>query len=346
MRTRVLAGAAAVAVVTTAVIVGPPMAGSDHDRTGSSYRITYASTEPAVGTRQTVVVEVDRPYRARSRVYDGDALVGGSIWTETGVYVEDADGRVSLVQPVLPGRAGPDVRLDVLLPAAVAVGSVEMRGSSQVGGIPCREYRSRAPLDAELPAPATPDEDTVSCVDASGRILREEWRVDGDVIRLREATGIEAEVALDDEELFGGTAPEVAGLPVLEVRAVSLPGDPVLAVAFPDRLFGLRRDLVVESRDVLPPSATPVPTRVSQRATYTDGARLVTVTQSRALTGPEPALPTGEPFSLPPLDRAVIAPSFDGFTLTGIVGTVRIEIRGPFGPDAFADLVIELAAGR
>jgi hypothetical protein len=150
-------------------------------------------------------------------------------------------------------------------------------------------------------------------------------------------------VDLTDDELFSGPPPQAAGLTLLEVRAVSLPGDPVLAVVFPESLFGMPRDLVVESRDVQPPGP-PIPTRVSQRATYTDGSRLATLTQSRALTGPEPALPDGDPFELAPFDRAVIAPSFDGFTVTGMVGNVRVEIRGPFTSDEFAAVTVELAS--
>lgn len=344
MRTRVLAAVAAVAVVAGGVAVGALRSRSDGEDVVSSYRITYAADEPGEEIRQTVVVEVDRPYRARTRVYDGGDLVGGNIWTESGVYVLDEDGRAALVQPVLPGRAGPDVRLDVLVPESVAADVIEELGPEEVAGIPCTEYRSNGPLDAELPKGPTDDDQTVSCVDGLGRVLREEWVLDGEVIRRREATAVDEGLALTDDELFGGPPPQATGMTLLEVRPVSLPGDPVLAVVFPDRLFGLRRDLVVESRDVQPPSTTPVPTRVSQRATYTDGSRLATLTQSRALTGPEPELPAGEPIVLAPFDRAVIAPSFDGFTVTGMIGAVRVEIRGPFARDEFAALVVDLAS--
>jgi hypothetical protein len=343
MRTRVLAAAAAVAIVAGGVTVGALRSRSGGEDVTSSYRITYSSEEPGARIQQTVIVEVDRPYRARSRVYAGDQLVGGSIWTESGVYVLDDDGTAALVQPVLPGRAGPDVRLEVLLPAAVTAGKVDELGPTEVAGIACTEYRSNGPLDAELPESATEDDRTVSCVDDLGRVLREEWRIDGVIVRRREAMEVVTGVDLTDDELFSGPPPQAAGLTLLEVRAVSLPGDPVLAVAFPDRLFGLRRDLVVEARDVQPPGPA-IPTRVSQRAIYTDGSRVVTLTQSRALTGPEPALPDGDPFELAPFDRAVIAPSFDGFTVTGMVGNVRVEIRGPFTSDEFAAVTVELAS--
>jgi hypothetical protein len=342
MRTRVLAAIAAVAVVAV-VVVGTLRARSNGEQTTSSYRITYSSEEATAETRQTVVVEVDRPYRARTRVYDGEMLVGGNIWTEAGVYVVGEDGTAAMVQPVLPGRAGPDVRLEVMLPAAIAAGSVEELGSAEVAGIACTQYRSQNPLDAALPAPATEDDRTVSCVDDLGRILREEWRVDGQLVRRREATEVVTGIDLTDDELFGGPPPGAPDLTLLEVRAVSLPGDPVLAVVFPETLFGMPRDLVVESRDVQPPGPA-IPTRVSQRATYTEGSQLVTLTQSRALTGREPALPDGEPIELAPFDRAVIAPSFDGFIVTGMVGNVRVEIRGPFTREKFAALTIEPAS--
>lgn len=343
MRTRTLALIAAAAVVAAGATFGilTSRSGGDHD-TSSSYRVTYESVEPSTGSVQTVVVEVDRPYRARSRVYAGDALIGGNIWTESGVYVVAADGRATMVQPALPGRPGPDVRLEVMVPEALMAGDVEEVGVGDVAGIPCVEYRSEGPLDVELPQPATREDSTVTCIDHLGRILREEWQIAGETIRRRTATEVAADVELTDLELFGGPPPGPPALTLLELRPVSLPGDPVLAVVFPDRLFGLPRDLVVESRDVQPPGPA-TPTRVSQRATYTDGSRLVVLTQSRALTGPEPGLPDGDRIELAPFDRVVVAPSFDGITVTGMVRGVRVEIRGPFGRDELSELTIELA---
>ena len=52
------------------------------------------------------VTEVDRPYRARTRVYAGAEVTGGFVWTESGLFTLKAEGP-QRSQDVPPGRPGP-----------------------------------------------------------------------------------------------------------------------------------------------------------------------------------------------------------------------------------------------
>jgi len=297
-----------------------------------SYRITYAVQEPVTGLSSTSLVEVDRPYRARTRNYaaDGTTLLGGSVWTEAATYLIDGTGAVAAVQALPPGRPGPDVRLDFMLREAVELGLVTTAGTDVVAGITCAVYGSHGPLDAMLPEPPTGDDHATACVDAAGRILREEWTVGGEVIRRREATTVDDGVALTDLELFGhdGPAPVPDALALTEVRPLAQAAATGLAVAFPPSVAGLPMDLLVEIRDLPVAGAAARSTRLTQRATYTDGVRLVILEQSRTLTGAAPPAARGDALVVEPLQGVVLGLGFGGIVVTGERGDVRVVIAG------------------
>ncbi|HEX9888572.1 MAG TPA: hypothetical protein VGA69_03785 [Nitriliruptorales bacterium] len=336
------AGVGVGVVVAAVVLAQRDMPGPQDPGDVAAYRIRYATEEPHTGRQSVQIVEVERPYRARSRVLDADGttLRSGNVWTQTAAYIVDAQGVVSAVQPIPPGRPGPDVRLDVSLPEALEQGVVRRAGTDVVAGLACTQFRTLGPLDATLPQPPADDEFTVSCVDAAGRVLRDTWTVAGQVIRRRVASAVDAGVSLTDDELFGaqGPPPVPTEVALVEVRLLPQLPQPPLALHLPDELAGLALDLIVEIRDLPVQQGIARGTRLTQRATYTDGVRLLVVEQSRTLTGQEPPPPHGAPFELPPLQGAVLTISFDGLVVTGTVGDIRVEIRGALTRSQMSDL--------
>lgn len=335
--------AAVGAILGMLALPGCDRGGPAPDAPDTSWRITYRTEATTIDVVTVEVVEVQRPYRARTvvREADGETLVTGTIWTESGLFLLDGTGLITQVQAIAPGRPGPDVRLDVTLPDALAQGELEPPTPSEVAGRACDEYVTRGPLDANLPEPPTVDESTRSCVDSQGRVLRDEWTLDGTVIRRRAATSVEVGVVLDDAALFGevDVAPVPDALILTDIRLLEVATETAtLAFAFPDTVDGLPRDLLVEIRDLPGPVGGAGSTLLTWRATYTDGSRLVIIEQSRTLAGPTPPLPPGAPFALAPLLDAVVAPSFDGLAVTGTVGDVRVEIRGPLPRATLATL--------
>lgn len=321
------------ASLMAALLLGTACDGAATGPDGSTH-LTWRVEEAGTGRVTTTVIEIDRPYRARLRTFEGDGATGrlldGTIWTEDGVHVITPDGTVQTAQRTAPGPPGIDLRLDVVVPFAVEQGLAVVDGTDELAGRPCTVVLTAAPLDAATPAPVTADEEVRSCVDEAGRLLADTWTIDGEVIRQRTAVGIEDGPPLTDDLLFGdGPVPAPTDLAGTRVLALEGPFDVPLALPIPAELLGLPLDRVAEVRDEPRTGEVVRPVRLVQRATYTDGERLLVLDQIRVVTGPAlPAPPAGLTVEVPPLVGARLAPDLAGLVLIGSLGDVRVELRG------------------
>ena len=318
--------------------------------TPTRYSVTYRVEDHNVQPPRisTSVVEVDRPYRARVRQFDGEdtdaPLLGGSIWTEAGVYTITRGGGVQPVQPVPPGRPGADVRLDVALPFALETERVLAGDEDEVAGRQCRVYRSAGPLDGVVFAPPLADEVATSCVDAVGLILHEEWRFDDVLAQRRIAQEVGDGVALTDDVLFGGDPPPIPqGIALARVTSIDAPATRDVAVRLPAELAGLPVDRAVRVLEADPTEDAFAPARRRVRTTYTDGAVLLVVDQIEVLTGPPAALPEGRAIRIDGLGEGVVAASFDGVVIAvRLDARTTLEVRGAVDPDRLLDALERL----
>jgi hypothetical protein len=308
--------AAALAVVVVVAAAVAVVLLRDDDKAAprrTSLSVTTEVTELGSGTPVThrEVVEVDRPYRARLRVFapDGSAA-GGFVWTETGLFTLKAEG-VQRSQDVAPGRPGPDSYLDVALPEAESQGLVRRDGTGSVLGRSCTWWLSRLPLDSvplELPAGG---EQVRSCVSAEGLVLSARWTSGGRVTVEREVVAVGSGPALTDQVLFGGAAP-TGGLRLTQVRALDAPADPPLALraVAPD---GWAFDRAVVTATVGRPDGPAVAD--SDRAVYVRDGRVAVLDEAQDLTGPPSPLVAGEQVDLGSLGPGRLAVGFDGVSL-------------------------------
>ena len=159
------------------------------------------------GLRGTFVVDVADPYVARVLTRTASGQATGSAWGASGLLVIAADGGARQVQQAPPGFTGGDTHLDVALPFAASLGWVRKGASTTVAGRPCTMWRSGPPLDSGSIEPATVDESTDSCVDASGRIVSDIWKRHGQTLRARRLISSGRGPALSADGLDQGRTP-------------------------------------------------------------------------------------------------------------------------------------------
>ena len=191
----------------------------------SSYRLVYSVTESGTGERSEERL-VQRPYWSRVVSERGGTVLTGTITNDAGrwLFLSEAEGWQ--LRDERKQRPPDDVRAIEALEAAAEDGRAMRRGTDVVAGRTCTIVRTGGPLGDPLKKP-TADEHADLCVDRTGVVLREEWRLDGRVARLMVATTFEPGVSLDagDFRPSPEPAPRSDDTPgVIEVRTL-VPSD-------------------------------------------------------------------------------------------------------------------------
>lgn len=271
-----------------------------------------------------VVVDVARPYRARTLTYAAGHPTGGTAWTEHGVYTIDSAGSAAQVSVAWPAPPGPDSHLDLALPVALREGLVQRGGSGTVLGLSCTEWLSLRPLDGADLSPPTPRERTTSCVSATGIVLRDAWTRDGHVLQARQAAHVGPAPALDDRALFGTTpSPLPSELSTYQVTAADhdrlVRLLPVPALPAPP---GLPLDRSVAVLEVDRSSGAERVLREGAVFTWWDGHHLVEARFRRDLVEP-PTQPTG--------GARVALGRLGAGRLTPVLSGLQVQVLGPRG---------------
>lgn len=318
-----LAAFALVALATVVVVVTRDDSGTS-PQTRSGFRVVYRIEDHSGSTPRvtTETVEVDRPYRSRRTVRDGDTLSGGSIVTETGVYTVAADGGVQLVAEVLPAEAGSDLRLATSLAWAAGRALVQRDGSGSVLGRACTWWVSRSPLDTATLNPATTDEITRNCVDDSGLLLEDEWRIGNELKRRRRATEVGTAPDLSGAAVFAGATPKP--LPAALRITVVEPAAPSTWLVAPP---GLRADRTARATEFDPTVTPPEPMRVTARTVFTSATDVVLLDEIRSFSGP-PRLGDGTAVSLGLAGRGVGRATPAGLVIELVRGDRLYRVRG------------------
>jgi hypothetical protein len=158
---------------------------SDHPKQGpTSTRLTYDVVDPQ-GEHTRQVIDMQPPYRARTLTYRGEESLGGFLWDETGTYTVAPDGSIAQSAAIGPGFPGPASHLDVSLPVALRQRLVVRLGPGTSRGKPCTRWRSDGPLDSGARFSPPKLDPTVSCVDANGVVLDEQWSSDTGFVQAR-----------------------------------------------------------------------------------------------------------------------------------------------------------------
>lgn len=263
---RLVAAGLALSVAGTAAWVatrdGPPAATT---APAAGYRITYDVRSP--GTTASEVVEVLGPV---SRRVAGET---GTATTATGVY-DRSGGSWRQLAAVAPGEVGSRLQADVALRWAATVGLARPDGTGDVAGVACTWWLTREPLDAGDVAAPTATDRTRSCVDAHGRLLADEWRSGGALLRRRDAVRVEELRSLDP---FDGAVPQALDprLATTAVEARDAQGAP------PPGCRWTSASIVLEAA----PGTTELARRTSRQVAEC-GTRLVVLDDVEDLTGP------------------------------------------------------------
>jgi hypothetical protein len=181
-----------VAVASTLVAVSSGGAGPAVEAFAvpASYHVTYdvttAQESNGSGSESTEQLWVRRPFDSVDITYDG--APPGTTPSLTLVYrlgvqvLEAANAQAGLLH-VPAGAAPPDVRADVVVPAAVRAHELKPVGHAAVLGRRCQVFRSAAPLrTGPLPRLRSQSSYVDTCIDRAGIVLRE-TQVSGGRIR-------------------------------------------------------------------------------------------------------------------------------------------------------------------
>lgn len=236
-----------------------------------TYRVEDFLDDPTRIT--TEVLELDRPFRARARTYLGDGtdgeLVTVLIDTELGTYIPpDPDGPILLIEERVPRVPSDDVRAQASIRDALDEGDAELGERRTVLGRDCQDVVTLRLLSANNVSAAEQDRRAITCLDASGLILREEFILSGRVARIRTATAIEDGVALTDAELFDGEPPINDGFSDVTVESLDEVPDGAALVRVPDGLPGFTFDAFTAQVRFNPETAAFTQT---ERRTWTRG---------------------------------------------------------------------------
>src|SRR4051794_11290322 len=188
-RRRRRAGAVAAGVVGVGMVVVLAMAAvlwwpSSSQRTSSAasfsvpsaYTVTYAVTT-AGGSPTTEQLWVRRPFNSVDITYAGpepDTAPSLVMVYRLGVQVLKAVNADAGLLHVPAGAAPPDVRADVVVPAALRAHKLKLVGHATLLNRSCRIYRSAAPLRGGSLTALRPGSTYVdTCIDGAGIVLRE-----------------------------------------------------------------------------------------------------------------------------------------------------------------------------
>jgi len=159
----------------------------------NAYSVTYnVTTTGAAATTERLWVR--RPFDSVDITY-ADASPGTmpSLVTvyRLGVQVLKAvDAQAGLLH-VPAAAAPPDVRADLVVPAALRAHKIKLLGSSRVLGRSCQVFRSATPLRAgPLPALRSGSTYVDTCIDAAGIVLRETQVSAGHAVFERRAVAV------------------------------------------------------------------------------------------------------------------------------------------------------------
>ncbi|MGH2685159.1 MAG: hypothetical protein ACRDJP_06825 [Actinomycetota bacterium] len=312
-----------------------------------SWRIVY--TVEAGDAIVTDVVTVRRPFDSRLETYRGDKVEGepGSVQVSAFARLrQQGAGGAPTVLAVPPGLAASDVRLDVVIPAALERGLLLLRAEDEVDGRPCRVYRSGQLLTGGVLAVPAEDDYADSCVDAAGLVLQETLVSDGEMILRRTATDVEIDPETADEAFDAGepTVPAASGGGSVRPLApgTGRPGSFWVLDAPPDGFRSCGRFSVV------PPQLTDPGGGADQRVAsvaqvFVRGRDLLVVDQGATLQGDPPfEIGRGEPADLGELgDGELVLGSQTSEARALLDGGGYVRVFGTLPPD---DL-LEIAGG-
>lgn len=252
----------------------------------SSYSVTYrVETLGQPAAESTEAVDVERPHRRRVEVREDPDGPPRSVTVTNRRFFwsfgEEGEEQVGALRP--PARIDGEIS-GRALEDAVDEALVERGGEQEVAGEPCATFAYRDPPPAPLAEPTAEDRVAI-CVSPDGILLREEWRLGGDVVRLREAVSVDRSPDLDDDRFLVGREPSdtEASRLLASQRAVEedvVPLDDPLQVDLPEGFSEDRRAAVTTTGGSL-----------SVRAfvqSFRRGAELVVVEQgTEQLGGPD-----------------------------------------------------------
>lgn len=184
-----------------------------------TYRITFDVVENGLTREETVTVR--RPYESLVlSTRDGRQLSGtATSRTHLRTYLSDREAWFTM-QPLLH-RAAYDQRPAGAVGAMARLGLVEEIGPGEFAGRACTVFRTGEPTSSSQPTAASDEEHTDLCIDGSGLVLWEHWRLSGKTVMERTATsvetGFEVDPAIfdptpevDDEDEFAGAFSTIA----------------------------------------------------------------------------------------------------------------------------------------
>lgn len=302
-----------VALVLTASLGMGCTSKASHPSPGGSgerivYRVEDTTVSPAAVT--TSVVEVSRPYIARTMTYDGPTtsapLLSGSIWTSKALYNVTATGAIQQTQLVPPAPAPPATRLDVALPIAESQRIVRKTGQSMVDGRPCTLWMSKEPLDGLAFAPATAADHTTTCVAPDGDLLSDTWFIGGKQVRVRTATAVQAIPALTESTVFASSpTPVPPGISEEAVEDIALDAQG-FGITLPAP-SGFTLDRSVRITRSIAGDPAPVVVRTGEVDSYVSGQQVIVLRRTKDVVG------------------AAIAPTRGARVDIGALGSGRLE---------------------
>lgn len=280
-------------------------------------RLTYDIVDSR-GERSQQIIDVQRPYRARTITYRGKQSMGGFLWDESGTYTVAPDGGITKTAEIAPGFPGPASGLAVALPIALRQKLVKRIGPGTAGGKPCTVWQSSGPLDGSPFAPPS-FEATESCVDEQGVIRSERWGGDTGLIQTRTLLS----QGKGPSSLYDGKTPRP--LPSALAVAIVKPSTvaelcKLLQIPVPADPPGLQADQAKAVLDVNERRTGVV--REAGVMTWVGGGHLAVLRIERDLVAGGGRFVRGEPVQLAALGRGHLEPVLAG---------LRVVVGGPNG---------------
>lgn len=314
------------------------------ERAQEGERITYRVEDPTSTPTaiRTQVVEFTSPYLASQITYDDPAvaapqhLVGGFAWTREGIFTIGEGGSVQQTQPTPPEAAPPATHLLVSLPIAKEQGlAVETGKTGTYLGRTCTEWKTKEPLDGAPFEKGTAEDYALSCIDAEGLILREDWFLSKKIARVREATAVEVVKALGPAELFKGKSPapvpEGISSDAVAVTTLNKQSQGIEVTAPP---AGYVLDRAVSIASAIPGQPITQLASLGEGDAFLKGRELISIRRIRNLLG-TPLVPgKGATVDLGALGKGHLLPTSTGVQISVVASTgVLVIAESTSGPD-------------
>ena len=262
-------------------------------RAQEGLRITYRVEDPTVtpaGIR-TMVVLSSSPYLGSQITYDAtsatpQSLVGGFLWTREGLFTIGDGGRVQETQPTPPEAAPVATHLLTALPVAEQQKvAIKRAATGTYLGRTCTTWSTKEPLDGAEFAAATSKDHTETCVDSEGLALREDWYIDGKLVRVREASAVETVKAVATADFYNGQSPRPVpeGIAQDQIADIALNAQSQGVTIKAPRGYALDRAVVVAS--AIPGEPTTQIASVGETDAFRKGQELMTLRRTRSLVG-------------------------------------------------------------